>query len=87
MHLWIIIFPYNRQIDSALPKEQTACTVTAYTIRYGVTVYTVYFGSILCSQLLCTCLGINLFKFSPSVCKVSKYQEFLKMSFCVRQSC
>ena len=79
---------YNIPIQStnrfSSAKGIDGCTVTAYTIRYGVTVYTVYFGSILCSQLLCTCLSINLLKFSPSVCKVSKYQEFLKMSFSVR---
>ena len=59
-------------------------TVTAYTIHYGVTVYIVYFSSVLCSKLLCACFGIKLFKFGPTVCKVSKYQEFPNMSFSVR---
>ena len=45
---------YNIHIQSTIrfssAKGIDGCTVTAYTIHYGVTVNIVYFGSILCSH-------------------------------------
>ena len=35
------------------------------TIYYVVAVYTVYFGGIFSSQLICTCLSIQSYKFLP----------------------